>query len=119
MPFAMLRQASERAADAGVVLDLREGDMRPHVRTRCGVAAPERTLRLRTPWIRSSHRSPAGGQRQDDPVPHTNRYAVDDNRIDITLDDGGTSSLWWGTKNDWLGLLDVAGLELEGLGYLR
>ena len=25
------------------------------------------------------------------------RYAVGDNRIDITLDDGATSSLWWAT----------------------
>jgi hypothetical protein len=54
-------------------------------------------------------------QHQDDPVPHTIRYAVGDNRIDITLDDGGTSSLWWATKNEWLGLLDIAGLELEAL----
>jgi hypothetical protein len=38
-----------------------------------------------------------------------------DNRIDIALDDGGTSSLWWATKNEWLGLLDVAELELEAL----
>lgn len=38
-----------------------------------------------------------------------------DNRIDITLDNGATSSLWWATKNEWLGLLDVAGLELEAL----
>ena len=42
-------------------------------------------------------------------------YAVGDNRIDITLDGGGTSSLWWATKNEWLGLLDVAGLQLESL----
>jgi len=48
-------------------------------------------------------------------VPHTNRYSVGDNRIDITLDDGAKSSLWWATKNEWLGLLDVAGLELDGL----
>ena len=27
---------------------------------------------------------------------------------------GGTS-LWWATKNEWLGLIDVAGLELESL----
>jgi hypothetical protein len=40
---------------------------------------------------------------------------VGDNRIDISLDDGATSSLWWATKNEWLGLLDVAGLELEAL----
>ena len=38
-----------------------------------------------------------------------------DNRVDIVLDDGGASSLWWATKNEWLGLLDVAGLELEAL----
>jgi len=52
---------------------------------------------------------------QDEPLPHTIRYAVGDNRIDITLDDSATSSLWWATKNEWLGLLDVAGLELEAL----
>jgi SAM-dependent methyltransferase len=49
------------------------------------------------------------------PVPHTIHYSVSDNRIDMTLDDGGTGSLWWATKNEWLGLLDVAGLRLEAL----
>jgi hypothetical protein len=49
------------------------------------------------------------------PVPHTNHYSVSDNRVDITLDDGDTGSLWWATKNEWLGLLDVAGLHLEAL----
>jgi hypothetical protein len=43
------------------------------------------------------------------------RYAVAENRIDLTLDDGGKSSLWWATKNEWLGLIDVAGLEVEAL----
>jgi hypothetical protein len=47
------------------------------------------------------------------PVPHTIHYSVSDNRVDITLDDGGTGSLWWATKNEWLGLIDVAGLRLE------
>ncbi|MEX2210324.1 MAG: class I SAM-dependent methyltransferase [Gaiellaceae bacterium] len=55
------------------------------------------------------------GQRQEEPVPHTLRYAVGDNRVDITLDSGDTISLWWATKNEWLGLVDVAGLELEAL----
>jgi SAM-dependent methyltransferase len=55
------------------------------------------------------------GSTRDEPVPHTLTYAVGDNRIDITLDSGGTSSLWWATKNEWLGLIDVAGLELEAL----
>ena len=49
------------------------------------------------------------------PVPHTIHYSVGDNRVDMTLDDGGTGSLWWATKNEWLGLLDVAGLRLEAL----
>jgi SAM-dependent methyltransferase len=49
------------------------------------------------------------------PVPHTIHYSVGDNRVDIALDDGGTASLWWATKNEWLGLLDVAGLRLEAL----
>src|SRR5947209_11726354 len=49
------------------------------------------------------------------PLPHTNHYSVSDNRVDIILDDGGTGSLWWATKNEWLGLLDVAGLRLEAL----
>jgi hypothetical protein len=46
---------------------------------------------------------------------------VGDNRIDITLDGSARSSLWWATKNEWLGLLDVAGLELEALygGFAR
>ena len=35
--------------------------------------------------------------------------------IDLTLDGGGTSSMWWATKNEWLGLLDVAGLKVEAL----
>ena len=48
-------------------------------------------------------------------MPHTNRYSVGENRIDIVLDGGDTSSLWWATKNEWLGLIDVAGLHLESL----
>ena len=48
-------------------------------------------------------------------MPHTVRYAVGENRIDIALDDGSMSSLWWATKNEWLGLVDVAGLEVESL----
>ena len=48
-------------------------------------------------------------------MPHTIHYSVSDNRVDITLDGDGTGSLWWATKNEWLGLLDVAGLRLEAL----
>lgn len=55
------------------------------------------------------------GSHQQEPVPHTLRYAVGDNRVDIVLDSGETSSLWWATKNEWLGLIEVAGLEREAL----
>ncbi|MHA6622147.1 hypothetical protein [Pseudonocardia sp. DLS-67] len=48
-------------------------------------------------------------------MPHTVRYSVGDNRVDMVRDDGATSSLWWATKNEWLGLIDVAGLEVEAL----
>jgi len=61
--------------------------------------------------IDGRHSDPTAGL----PVPHTIHYSVGDNRVDITLDDGGTGSLWWATKNEWLGLLDVAGLRLEAL----
>jgi SAM-dependent methyltransferase len=55
------------------------------------------------------------GARQDEPVPHTLHYSVGENRVDITLDGGDSISLWWATKNEWLGLVDVAGLEVEAL----
>jgi SAM-dependent methyltransferase len=142
---AMLQQARERGAD----LDLRLGDMRelqldePAALIYC----PFRSLlHLRT-WADrrrvfervAANLRPGGrfawnafafdhaiaarldGVHEDDPVPHTLRYAVGDNRIDILLDSGGTSSLWWATRNEWLGLIDVAGLEVEALygGFAR
>lgn len=139
----MLEQARARAAEAGVELDLREGDMRdlaldePAALVYCPFRAllhvPTWADRRRTfervaaslraggrfAWnaFAFDHRIAArlDGEHQDEPVPHTVRYAVGDNRIDIELDGGGRSSLWWATKNEWLGLLDVAGLELEAL----
>jgi SAM-dependent methyltransferase len=146
---AMLGHARARAAEAGVQLDLREGDMRdltldePAALIYCPFRAllhlPTWAGRRRTFERVAASLRPGGrfawnafafdhqiaarldGEHQDEPVPHTNRYAVGDNRIDITLDDGATSSLWWATKNEWLGLLDTAGLELEALygGFAR
>jgi SAM-dependent methyltransferase len=140
---AMLAQARARAAAAGVELDLREGDLRDLALEELAalIYCPFRALlhvptwagRRRTFERVAASLQPGGrfawnafafdhdiaarldGQHQQEPVPHTNRYAVGDNRIDITLDGGATSSLWWATKNEWLGLLDVAGLELEAL----
>jgi ubiquinone/menaquinone biosynthesis C-methylase UbiE len=140
---AMLEQARSRAAAAGFELELREGDMRELalVEPAALIYCPFRALLHLPTWadrrrtferVAASLR-PGGrfawnafafdhqvaarldGQHLEEPLPHTVHYAVGDNRIDITLDDGATSSLWWATKNEWLGLLDVAGLELEEL----
>ena len=42
-----------------------------------------------------------------------NHYAPADNRVDMVRDDGATIRLWWATRSEWHGLLEVAGLELE------
>jgi SAM-dependent methyltransferase len=42
-------------------------------------------------------------------------YAPADNRVDIVRDDGATIRLWWATKSEWEGLIDVAGLEVDAL----
>jgi ubiquinone/menaquinone biosynthesis C-methylase UbiE len=140
---AMLDQARERAAAAGVELELREQDMRefsldePAALIYCPFRAllhlPTWADRRRTFERVAASLRPGGrfawnafafdhhvaaqldGRHLDEPVPHTTRYAVGDNRIDLVLDGGGTSSLWWATKNEWLGLIDVAGLEFEAL----
>ena len=49
-------------------------------------------------------------------VVHSLRYVPADNRIEITrADNGATIRLWWATKSEWEGLIDVAGLEVEAL----
>ena len=140
---AMLQQARTRAAEAGAELDLREGDMRDlalderaaliYCPFRALLHLPTWADRRRTfervaaslqpdgrfAWnaFAFDHRVAArlDGEHQDQPLSHTVRYAVGENRIDIVLDDGAASSHWWATKNEWLGLLDVAGLEVEAL----
>lgn len=140
---AMLEQARAKAFSVGVELELRLADMRdleldePAALVYC----PFRGLLHLPTWADrrvvfervAAALRPGGrfawnafafdhriatrldGVHQDAPVPHTVRYSVGSNRIDIVLDGGSTSSLWWATRNEWLGLLDVAGLELEAL----
>lgn len=48
-------------------------------------------------------------------VVHTLRYVPADNRIEIQRDDAATIRLWWATKSEWDGLIEVAGLEVEAL----
>jgi len=140
---AMLRQARTNAAAAGVDLELCEADMRDFTveQPAALIYCPFRALLHLSTWSdrrRTFERvaaslQPTGvfawnafafdhrlavrydGEHQETPVPHTIRYSIGDNRIDITLDGGATSSLWWATKNEWLGLIDVAGLDLCAL----
>lgn len=139
---SMLRQARQRAEEAKAILDLRQGDMRDLVVDEPAglVYCPARAL-LHLPTWQDRRRTfervtaalrPGGlfawnafafdhqvavrldGVHQADPVAHTVTYDVADNRVDLTLDNGSVSSLWWATKNEWLGLIDV-GLSLEKL----
>jgi YD repeat-containing protein len=48
-------------------------------------------------------------------VVHTLRYVAADNRIEITREDAATIHIWWATKSEWEGLIEVAGLEVEAL----
>jgi SAM-dependent methyltransferase len=140
---AMLELARANAAQAGVDLELRQGDMRdlaleePAALIYCPFRAllhlPTWADRRRTFERVAASLAPGGrfawnafvfdhrvavrhdGERRDTPVPHTMHYSAGDNRVDIIRDDGAKTSLWWATKNEWLGLLDVAGLEVEAL----
>ena len=137
---AMLEQARDAGGD---LLDLRLGDMRDFELEEPAalVYCPFRALLHLPTWTdrrRAFERVAAGllpggrfawnvfafdhaiaarldGLRQEEPFPHTLRYAVGDSRVDIVLDSGETSSLWWSTRNEWLGLVEVAGLEVEAL----
>jgi SAM-dependent methyltransferase len=141
---AMLAQARDNARAAGVQLDLRQEDMRRFTASG-GLAlvyCPFRALLHLPTWAdrravferAAAHLAPGGrfawnafafdhhfaaahdGRNAEGaPVPHVTRYAVGDNRVDLIRDDGTTSSLWWATRNEWLGLIDVAGLEVEAL----
>ena len=54
------------------------------------------------------------GTWEDEPLRHLTTYAPGDNRVDITLEDGPTLSLWWVTRSEWEGLLDVVGTRDGG-----
>ena len=147
---AMLEGARQRAADAGVKLELRLGDMReleleePAALVYC----PFRSLLHLPTWadkrrvfervlagLRPGGRfawnafvfSPHIAARHDgvhqvvNGVAHVVHHHPHESRLDIVLDEGASVSLWWATKSEWEGLLDVAGFEVEALygGFAR
>jgi SAM-dependent methyltransferase len=139
---AMLAVARERAAEAEVDLDLRLQDMRDFELEEPAalVYSPFRSLMHLPTWAdkrrvfeRVSASLQPGGRfawnafvfdhaiasrnegHQDEPLPHTVTQVPHESRVDLELDSGAAVSLWWATKNEWLGLIDVAGLEVEAL----
>jgi SAM-dependent methyltransferase len=139
---AMLEVARERAA--GLPLELRLGDVRElELREPAAlIYVPFRSLLHLHGWqekrqvfdrvarsLRPSgrfafnafafnHRVAArldGTTQDQDGVVHTVGYSPADNRIDLVRDDGATIRLWWATRSEWEGLLDVAGFEVEAL----
>ena len=139
----MVERGRARAREADVDLDLRLGDMRDFVLDEPAalVYCPYRAL-LHLPTWADRRRTfehvaaaliPSGrfawnawaldhrivvktdGLTIPTPVPHTIRFYVGDNRMEITLDDGSKSVFWSASKNEWLGLMDISGLELEAV----
>jgi len=140
---AMLAVARERAAMAGIDLDLRELDMRDFSLDEpvSLVICPYRAL-LHLPTWHDRRRvfervaaalRPAGRfawnafvfdfgiaaridrKWQEEPVRHYIEQVPADNRVDITVENGPCISLWWVSRGEWEGLLDVSGLETEAL----
>lgn len=141
---AMLAQARERADAAGVELELRLGDMRElELDEPAGlITVPARSLGHLPTWAdrrRVFERAYAallpggcfawnffvfdpkiaasndGEWLEQGGVKHRIDHAKADNRIDITLESGAAISLWWLTRSEWEGLIDVAGFEVEAL----
>ena len=141
---AMLEQARQRAAAAGVDLELRQGDMRDlELDEPAGlIYVPGRSLLHLPTWanrrrvferVHASLRpggrfawnafvfDPRIAVRIDGEWQEQNgiRHRVDqfkhDNRIDITLESGDAISLWWLNRSEWEGLIEVAGFEVEAL----
>jgi SAM-dependent methyltransferase len=139
-----LELAREKAAEAGVELELHEGDMRDFEvdEPAALVYCPFRAM-LHLPTWSDKRRvfervaaalAPAGrlvwnsfvfnprvaaamdGKWEEHAgIRHRVDHFPGDNRIEITLESGGSVSLWWVTKSEWEGLIDVAGLEVEAL----
>ena len=141
---AMLAQARERAAAAGVELELRLGDMRElELDQPAGlVYVPARSLLHLPTWadrrrvFERVHASLRPGGRfawnafvfdpriaaandgewsDQNGVRHRIDHAKHDSRIDITLDSGASISLWWLTRSEWEGLIEVVGFKVEAL----
>ena len=141
---AMLDQARTKAAEAGVDLELRQGDMRElRLDEPAGlIYSPFRSLLHLPTWadrrlvferVYASLRPGGrfawnafvfdpriavrvdGEWQEQNGVRHRIDQAKHDNRLDITLESGDAISLWWLNRSEWEGLIEVAGFEVEAL----
>jgi len=141
---AMLAVARERAAEAGVELELREEDMRDFTLDEPAalIYCPFRALLHLPTWadkrtvfervaaalkpggrfawnafVFSPHIAARMDGKWEEHAGIRNRvdHVPADNRVDITIEDGPRVSLWWATRSEWDGLVEVAGLETEAL----
>jgi len=141
---AMLAVARERSATAGVELELHEADMRDLALDEPAglIYSPFRSLLHLPSWAdrrlvfeRVAASLRPGGRFawnafvfdhkiavELDGTPDTvgdvayrNHYFPADNRIEIALESGPKIALWWVSRSEWEGLLDVSGLETEAL----
>jgi SAM-dependent methyltransferase len=141
---AMLEVARERAAETGVELELREEDMRDftlaepaaliycpframlHLPTwRDKRAVFERVAAALRPggrfawnvFVFNPHIAAEMDGKWEEHAGIRNRvtHVPADNRIDLELGTGAKVSLWWATRSEWEGLIEVAGLEVEAL----
>jgi len=141
---AMLEVARERAAEAGVEVELREEDMRdftleePAALIYCPFRAMlhlptwrdkrtvfERVAAALRPggrfawnaFVFNPHIAAEMDGKWEEHAGIRNRvtHVPADNRIDLELGTGAKVSLWWATRSEWEGLVEVAGLEVEAL----
>jgi len=147
---AMLDQARTKADAAGVDLELRQGDMRELALDESAglIYVPFRSLLHLPTWadrrrvferVYASLRPGGrfawnafvfdpriavrvdGEWQEQNGIRHRIDHAKHDNRLDITLESGDAISLWWLSRSEWEGLIEVAGFEVEALydGYER
>jgi SAM-dependent methyltransferase len=140
----MLDMARRRAADAGVELDLRQGDMREFMLEEPTdlVICPFRAMlhlsghdarvdvmrRVRNVLVPGGRfawntfvfdpaiaREIDGVWREDRGVRNRSTYDYAERRIDLTIGNGATVQLWWVDRYEWEAAIVESGLEVEAL----